>query len=143
MKVLKEGIIETSRCICDRCQAELEYTTKDIIGSTEIVPVDDEYLDWVDYPIIQDSWPEYVKDILEKYKKEYAASGYFATRNGYVECPCCGQKIKLGMFPVQTEVYPEEAIVDGRIRYDKTILIPGTGNVVHLLKKHYDEFMNQ
>lgn len=142
MKVLKQGIIETSRCTCDRCQAKLEYTTKDIIGSTEIVPINDPYLDWVDCPIIQDSWPKFVKDILKKYKKEYAASGYFATRKGYIECPCCGQKIKLGMFPVQTEVYPGEAVSeDGEIIQNKVISIPDTP--VRLLKKHYDEFINQ
>ena len=138
MKILRQGIIETSVCTCDRCQAKLEYTTADIIGTGKIIPIEDSS-DWVDHPIIQDSWPKYVKEILKKYGDDYVAYGYFAKRDGYIECPCCGQKIEFNNFPVQTEVYPGEAVSeDGEIIRDKVISIPGT--VVQVLKEHYNEF---
>lgn len=136
MKILKQGIIKNGICTCERCFAELEYSTEDIIGSGKIIS---DSKDWLDYPIIQDSWPEYVKDILIKYKEKYVATGYFAKREGYIECPCCGNKITLEEFPVQTLVYPGDSVgTDGDIDLNKTILIPNTN--VRLLISHYKEF---
>lgn len=138
MKILKQGIIENGICTCERCFAKLEYSTKDIIGSGKIIPSSNSE-DWLDYPVIQYSWPEYVKDILIKYKEKYVATGYFAKREGYIECPCCGNKITFDKFLVQTSVYPGDSVgADGDIDLKKTILIPNTN--VRLLISHYKEF---
>lgn len=137
MKILKQGIIDTSECTCERCQAKLEYTTKDIIGSGKIINTGGS--DWLDAPIIQKEWPTLVKKAIKKYKDMYVATGYFAKREGYIECPCCGNHITFDEFPVQVAVLPSEATnEEGEIVYDEVINIPNTA--VSLLKKHYEEF---
>lgn len=137
MKVLKQGVLETSICTCERCFAELEYTLNDIVGTGKLTAVFDS--DWVDKPVIQDSWPKYVKAILKKYGDNYVAYGHFAKRDGYVECPCCGNKIYLEQFPVQTSVYPGNALSeDGEVIKSEVIQIPHTP--VEVLISHYNEF---
>lgn len=137
MKILREGNINTGICICERCNARLEYTTKDIIGSGKLI-ADSTISDWVDFPIIQHSWSKYVKDILTKYKDDYVACGYFAKREGYIECPCCGNKIEFKSSPIQTSVYPGSTVTeDGDIDISQVVVVEG---IVKLLKSHYNEF---
>lgn len=138
MKILREGNISTGICICERCNAKLEYTTEDIIGSGKLI-TDSTLGDWVDYPVIQYTWPKYIKDILTKYKDYYVAMGYFAKRDGYIECPCCGNKIEFDSVTIQTSVYPGSAVTeDGDIDISQVIVVEG---IVKLLKSHYNEFV--